>query len=844
MLHLKYNMNFIYLVRLSKFSFFHRISKNEPEISMREVKFEKWEERLPWVKKYQELLTAPLTPQHCHVLPQLRKEGALTVHQAWAADHKSTPSSISPQDIENKFQVAVNNIVSKFCEPIENNHAKLIHQLDNSAPQANDHELLTEELKEQYVNAAKVRHAAIHDRTFNPRAAARNFSKETPEKIAVDQYEAIREGYKQRYSGVLQQENKILQEKNSELDGIATTLKADINANNDQIKTLRNKLSSLMRKMFKKIEEQASLSAGSPNIAAPTLSEGTIPPPPPMYLMPPLFTPPPTPLDRNLSIAAKPVSAPFVLTPGSITSVRLRSRPVSVPMASPVIEAAVEKSIGHLLVSSLPQQMPIKMQIPNSKPQSSVEDVEKKLDKNAISIINKQNVIAAMQENVKKQKAIISELNRQQRELVDLEEQLILREKQQQELSQLASKTDLNNVETALPPPPPPLPSIKELELFVAKPQSSHVPENSPLPAMKSEKKSRDSLPQAARKDEWMGALESLLKQRRQQEEESEDELENEAESETLLQENKQKARLEFERKQRETKTKEAVLAKHLQKVKEQQRDLEPSPEVVRISEQTTALTGASSTWVQSNRQDVTSLLERFEALGAVTVTPPSIAVIAPIQGVGPVREEARPADDQLRVQVPSAAQESNYNGKIATLLREDAAMQTFYQQLHDDQIFHGALSAVQNLNGLTKAVVLDVLMISDYVTKKRAEVVSKKLSPIDAQRYNDSLDGFYQDALKIRLSNESAEMQLKHLKEAANTHFKIGGTTIRLFADAIIMISALCLTGMVVGGVLIGAGLVTASFFSQRQTSRKREFIERLNNKGTEELLKGTLGA
>jgi hypothetical protein len=283
--------------------------------------------------------------------------------------------------------------------------------------------------------------------------------------------------------------------------------------------------------------------------------------------------------------------------------------------------------------------------------------------------------------------------------------------------------------------------------------------------------------------------------------------------------------------------------------------DLAPNPDLSKVRDQISELHKQSALTENTN---IDALILKFEALGDVTPVTPILnnqdqeeAMPSP---VGPVvlteQENEEVAAPSLMRVAPEAVDVEEplptYRDKLTALLGYDADMLTFYREKEGDVVLHAAFGAVINLDILTEAVARDLLIISDYVYKKREEIVTRQLKPSVADIYTTSLDGFYQDALSIRLSDQDAKTQVKLLKQAASTHFAPRGAVRRFFTDAIIMISMLCITGAVVGSILIGAGLLTSSFFSQKPSTRKSDFEKRLNSEnadGAESLLNGPLG-
>ena len=204
------------------------------------------------------------------------------------------------------------------------------------------------------------------------------------------------------------------------------------------------------------------------------------------------------------------------------------------------------------------------------------------------------------------------------------------------------------------------------------------------------------------------------------------------------------------------------------------------------------------------------------------------------------LQEKITLSQDAIIKKVQQAStQQQNYLSRVKAIMGQNEITVLKFYLAKNNNMLHVALEKL-NPDNLNKAIIIYVLIISNYVERKRLEIKKKKLSPEVGSIYTRSLDAFYKEALSIRLSNENTNVQRIRLEEAANKHFKPRHANFRRFADVFIMIGTLF-----VGGLIIGLGRVALGhkfFFSQEESTRANDFKKHLrdSNFNNEGLLHG----
>lgn len=124
----------------------------------------------------------------------------------------------------------------------------------------------------------------------------------------------------------------------------------------------------------------------------------------------------------------------------------------------------------------------------------------------------------------------------------------------------------------------------------------------------------------------------------------------------------------------------------------------------------------------------------------------------------------------------------------------------------------------------LSQGVVQDLLILKKFHDDKIILNVENKFG----EDYSSSIDRFYQDALKTRLSGKPPKDQAQHMITIAQREFQPRHSTRRLIGDVIMLFSILCL------GLGLGIGLYRKAndktfFFSTMPTDREWEFTKDL---------------
>ncbi|MGQ3890369.1 LepB GTPase-activating domain-containing protein [Legionella sp. CNM-4043-24] len=122
----------------------------------------------------------------------------------------------------------------------------------------------------------------------------------------------------------------------------------------------------------------------------------------------------------------------------------------------------------------------------------------------------------------------------------------------------------------------------------------------------------------------------------------------------------------------------------------------------------------------------------------------------------------------------------------------------------------------------LPVSLLQDLLRLKAFCDSRRE--LNRDLSL--GRAYNASIDRFYQDVLNIRVSNRTRAEQSLAMVDSARQHFQHRHPLIlRLFGDALLVISSLVGIGIYIGHKRISEG--KSAFFSNTATNTKREFAQ-----------------
>ena len=842
--------------------------KPKGKLTGKELPFEKWEEKLPWVKAYKALLSMKvLSEKDCDELPKCRIN-AIEMHINWARSQKIDVTPVYRKQIEEKFQAAVNNIVSEFCEPREKKYSTTIDNLRQQTPQRNDHELLNDELKTQYIAAAAVRYSAANSRLYNPNTRARIFAKGFTPGEAESTFLVQKEAFKQRYADALNHDKTILQTKFSELDSLEKTLEDSYKAGEDSIRELKKAILTTTEQIHKKMADMKPVAPSSdPDTAI--ISDSIIPTPP---------APPPCPLLPTFLSLNQPSKMPavgsetkldfsrslkasFVPTANLFQSVKLKSAAARGPAVS-AVQDKLQSTEPH---PSKKIQAPVLKALPKAGKRSSIEELEATLERNALSIYKKEQLHLVLRERNKHQSDVLAELTQQKKSLDKLLEQIKQLEIQKKQKDDQTVATEPAPVpfmgSAPPPPPPPPLPPMMSQHMALsavlppalpAKKHFSQQPKLASSDTVDAQKpdgsKTAHKISNAALDKELVARL---LARRKGVADVADDMADDDTPEEVVSYVDEDAIQKEKAQKAREKQDQQTTVARYAAKAK----DIFAQPHCTHRDECEQLVSTIKGKIVKLgadiNRLSLVKTIEELAAkIGQLAEADTSFLedkAPLPVELHQPTTKKYLSVTAPLVPVIDSVAQSPirplNYQDKIKAILSNDPELQEFYNQTARYKRLHAALQKISP-DKLNKSIVTDLFTICDYVGKKLLEIPTKKLSPQDKKMYFDSLISFYEEALAIRLSDKDTNSQRRLLKESAHKHFKPRDPGLRLLADALIVIGTLFVGGLV-GGLVVGVAWGTSCFFSQQKSKRELDFRKRLNDKGSsdeEGLLQGSL--
>lgn len=158
----------------------------------------------------------------------------------------------------------------------------------------------------------------------------------------------------------------------------------------------------------------------------------------------------------------------------------------------------------------------------------------------------------------------------------------------------------------------------------------------------------------------------------------------------------------------------------------------------------------------------------------------------------------------------------------VGKLLEEKELYQSLINAAREDTILSQVINDhKEKLSRFSKAVIEDLFILKKFHDDKCQLNQDNKFG----KKYTASLDGFYEETLKIRLSDLSVKKQQEQMKEEAHDKFNNRHTTRRLLADALMFIGFLFAgLGFVVGGIRKGV-FKTSFFFRAAKTDRENDF-------------------
>lgn len=777
----------------------------------KDMQWEPWELNIPWVMLYQRLLEKEtLEIQDCRLLPEMRSE-ALLQHKEIARAHDGFTLG-SEKVIEEKFQWAIDDIINRFCTPIE--------EIFNSAQTL---DVLDESFKQKYVDAMALRHDAQYNPKYNLQLKGRIFLKSENDSLKI--FEDKCSELRQPLIDEIRNELDVLRNKLKELQTLEDDLLKSIEKNKKTIASLQMSNTSPKQSGSLEMAPEAHASSNKANLADEVLARA-----------------------REMAVKRKKIV---------LETVHHDQAPSEANEENP-FKKLIQCDIAAR--STFPQICQKEKALADHK--GSAAQLERLRDSAAASglkLFQEQKYIDALREFKIEQDKLIDVLKERNKKLHQQKmPQAIPKRFESSEISvkSLVSSGEASillspGIDLGVPPPPPPLPPLfgagvappppPPLPSLFAGGMAAPPPPPPPLPlsfgfissglrSMKKEhegeqisSQQKSSVKKTVSEKKPLISLAELQDRLSkihhfcQKDEDENVEVDSEATilaasraQEEALEKKRQEEEERLEKEQRRIQREashRAILEKYQQIAK--YKVVESSDLLSRKIEETIAATQA---------------LKDME----IHPTPESQSEVvhpAPItRSVHPIALEIK--DTVAMVGSQSVIENVNYDEKVKAILQNNAKLLDFYQQQVSNCVLHEILKKAQNK--LTQPLLKDLLILTDYVVQKREDMETRGLSPKAQTVYKRSLDGFYQDAVKICIADETPHQKQALLMTAANRHFKPGGVALRYFADAAIVIGLICLTGPI-GLILIGLGIHYDKFFSQRKTARLTEFQSRL---------------
>ncbi|QBR84928.1 hypothetical protein E3983_11545 [Legionella israelensis] len=158
----------------------------------------------------------------------------------------------------------------------------------------------------------------------------------------------------------------------------------------------------------------------------------------------------------------------------------------------------------------------------------------------------------------------------------------------------------------------------------------------------------------------------------------------------------------------------------------------------------------------------------------------------------------------------------------VDKLLEEKELYQRLMDAAREDTILSRVINDhKEKLSKFSKAVIEDLFILKRFHDEKNQLNQNNKFG----KKYTASLDGFFEETLKIRLSDSPMKVQQDQMKKEAEKQFNKRHSTRRLVADALMLIGILFGgLGLVVGGIRVGV-LKTTFLFTHAPTDRENDF-------------------
>lgn len=817
-----------------------------------EITFQEWEQKLSWVMGYKTLITEDnLTLEQCAQFAEMREKaiqahknlenvkGAKILTSVLSDDLSDKPKKMfqakeAADPIKEKFQTAIDNLIAKFCEPVEEEYSSLVKKLTAETAQRDDYSKFSDELKTRYLEAATLRYYAKTQLAYNYKVT--NFMKNnsvTPEK-AEENFEQAKEGFKKRYiSDILNKDRVILQNRVAELkDEEAKSLELFVK-NTQTITDTELEITALSQPIQKDIAtKKATLIRQEHGEQKPLIKR----PPPPLFIPKPLISNNSQKSPKIASTTDTKLETSF--SAKDILNVKLRNRApvqdVPQPEAAEVsMEQSASKIFGAFLASTSQLNLTKSTIVKPVIKEKSMDDIEESLDGIALAI--KQNVenVTQLKQCIDKQNAFIRVQKSQLKGLQDKNWKVAIHGEPVKIPEVLDASTPMK-INTSTRPPPPKFSPGKVLTSQAKKVEK---------PVVASEEKTSVESSTLATKPGYHNELFLALEKMRvsqygavDEDDWGDDDNSVEKEDSEAKQKNKERIEAENTKKAEELEKRLAVLKKYDEAV---QKKFNPETSGIENNQRIVAELQRLET---KNTQPliVTQLEEAIKELKSLEAKKVLEVKVAIVETAKVETVEIPPVEDVVEVVdiplVEDVAEISEQEIPLAIAPKldtpESVLKQDFRKLCDKDPILNKRVGEKE----LSLDVMKDVLVLRQFVQNKLVEMSEKNIDAFDKPFYKKSLTIFYKGALDIRLSNVELPEQKKQLENLAHTTFEPRHFGRRILADVLMLITSLVGIGIVVGVSRALSG--HSYFFSEAPTKRESDLKNILQDDDSNNLL------
>lgn len=840
-----------------------------------EITFQEWEQKLSWVMGYKTLITEDnLTLEQCAQFAEMR-ENAVNDHKSREnLQPKTSASAVKSGEIRDpvkeKFQTAMDNLIAKFCEPVEEEYSSLVKKLTAETAQRDDYSKFSDELKTRYLEAATLRYYAKTQLVYNYKVTyfMKNNSV-TPEK-AEENFEQAKEGFKKRYiSDILNKDRVILQNRVAELkDEEAKSLELFVK-NTQTITDTELEITALSQPIQKDIAtKKATLMRQEHGEQKPLIKR----PPPPLFIPKPLISNNSQKSPKIASTTDTKLETSF--SAKDILNVKLRNRApvqdVPQPEAAEVsMEQSASKIFGAFLASTSQLNLTKSTIVKPVIKEKSMDDIEESLDGIALAI--KQNVenVTQLKQCIDKQNAFIRVQKSQLKGLQEKNWKVEIHGEPVKIPEVLDASTPMKINTSTRPPPPPKFSPNKVLTSQAKKVEK---------PVIASEEKTSVESSTLATKPGYHNELFLALGKRRvslfgvvdekygavDEDDWGDDDNSVEKEDSEAKQKNKERIEAENTKKAEELEKRLAVFenTKKVDELEKRLAVLKKYDEAVqkKFNPETSGIENNQRIVAELQRLEtkntqpliVTQLEEAIKELKSLeakkvlevkvaivetakveTVEIPPVEDVVETVEIPPVKDVVEVVDIPL---VEDVAEISEQEIPLAIAPKLDTPESVFKQDFRKlcdkDPILNKRVGEKE----LSLDVMKDVLVLRQFVQNKLVEMSEKNIDAFDKPFYKKSLTIFYKGALDIRLSNVELPEQKKQLENLAHTTFEPRHFGRRILADVLMLITSLVGIGIVVGVSRALSG--HSYFFSEAPTKRESDLKNILQDDDSNNLL------